>query len=270
MNSTEIEKWLKLIFYKQNFKNLKMNSLEPIGKGDNYIGDIYFINITAESSQNTETFDIVLKTSKNSQIVREKTPMPILCLNEIFFYEKVFKYFQEFQNEFSIADIFDNTAKCFATLANKDFELIVLENLKTNGFYVWNKREPMPRNHINLVVEAYGKFHATSAAIAAKKPEKFQEYLNQLDNVFSRMLEEIDNMRNMIFGGIDEVYNLLKNDLEEDILNKWLNLKDNLLSTIVNSTTNNNSFKVICHGDCWNNNFMFKSAVSIFFANVIL
>lgn len=259
MNTIELENWLKLILIKKNITKIHINSSLAISKGNNYLGDIFFIDASTTTENGLEkTLNIVLKSSKKSQHLREIARINLVFLNEIFLYETVLPYLAQFQS--NIAKPFDNFPKFYGSFADSNLEVIGLENLQTQDYYLWDKKQPMPKNYLNLVMVAYGKLHATSAAIASQNPQKFQELCNNSNELLSQWRGR-KNRFDMFTNGIKEVYNLIKNNVEDQMAQKWLSLKDKVEPTIKNFKENPNYFKVFVHGDCWNNNFMFKSEV---------
>jgi thiamine kinase-like enzyme len=252
---SEIKSWLKVALKKENLTDIVVNEVGTTEKGDGYMGDIIFASVSGKTEgQSTKDFDLVLKCSKQSQALRENPQMILIYLNEILMYDHVFPTFLKFQQDKGIKDPFNSVPKCYGTFKGENIEVIVLENLKKNGYELWPKKKPLERKHIDFVIKQYGKFHAISAAMREQQPDKFEELVKRIE----------ENMKGMaagpmvsLFGGcIDETCELLKNELDENILSKWRSFKDQI-ETVV-GTTYSEGFKVIIHGDCWNNNFMHK------------
>jgi hypothetical protein len=136
-------------------------------------------------------------------------------------------------------------------------EVIVFENLKKDGYDLWPKKDPVTRRHLEMVVSEYGKFHAISVAMREQQSNKFSELTNLLGDHFKEFVEATDFV-NLFEKMIDETYELLKNDLDERILNKWKDFKKQVHYVLVEMLENIDGLKVIIHGDCWNNNYMYK------------
>ncbi|XP_063932922.1 uncharacterized protein LOC135144775 isoform X2 [Zophobas morio] len=182
--------------------------------------------------------------------------MKEVFLNEIYMYETIFPYFSKFQQEKGIKAPFDSFPKCYGSFTTENMEVIVLENLKRIGYELWPKRDPLSRKHIDMVVTQYGKFHAISLALQKERPAEFQEFVDTLTKLLKKF-EITDNVKTLLSTPVIESYELLKNDLKNDILQKWKGLKDEVDSFYKKSPDTLPGLKVISHSDCWNNNFMY-------------
>ncbi|XP_063932892.1 uncharacterized protein LOC135144750 isoform X2 [Zophobas morio] len=228
---SEIKSWLDIILEKENLKNLSVQISGKTEKGDGYIGDVVFARAagTAEN-ESTKEYDLVLKCSKSSQALRE--------------------------DRRGISEVFKNIPKSYGTLALENREVVVLENLKSIGYELWPRQKPLTRKHIDLVMQAYGKYHATSIAFKQQEPEKYQEIVNTLrENLksFAKSGPGLTTMKKCV----EDAYEILKNDLDESTLLKWKSLGDNIQS-VLEEIRNAEAMNVILHGDCWSNNFMYK------------
>jgi thiamine kinase-like enzyme len=251
-SENEIKVWLEKVF--EDVTNISVEIVGNSEKGDGFLGDIIFVHVTGIGRDGSvEKYNLVLKCSKNSEMLREKMSMKNVFINEICFYNTTLPTFIRFQNERGVEQPFDSVPKCYGTFIDDNKEIIVLENLKKSGYALWDKKMSMTRKHINMVVEAYGKFHAISVAMKDQEPEKYQ----QLIDSFKTFSENGINVKRLFGKTLEEVYNLLKGELKEDILDKWGNFKGNLESGLEEVRENFSGLKVITHGDCWNNNFMF-------------
>jgi thiamine kinase-like enzyme len=252
---SEIKSWLKVSLKKENLTDIAANEIGTSEKGDGYMGDIIFASVSGKTEdQSTKEYDLVLKCSKQSQALRENRQMILIYLNEIFMYDHVLPTFLKFQEDKGIKDPFNSVPKCYGSFKGENIEVIVLENLKKSGYELWPKTKPLERKHIDFVIKQYGKFHAVSVAMKEQQPDKFEEIVKKIEENMKGMAA--GPLVNLFRGCIDETSELLKNELDEKIVSKWRSFKDQI-ETVV-GTTYLEAFKVIIHGDCWNNNFMHK------------
>ncbi|KAJ3666354.1 hypothetical protein Zmor_001800 [Zophobas morio] len=253
---SEIKSWLNVIL-KENIKNFSLKNVGNSEKGDGYIGDILFVTLTSVRDKSSPEYNLVLKCSKRSEALRKKTPVKEAFITEIYIYEKVFPTFTHFQLEKGVFHPFKSVPKCHGALIADNLEVIVFDNLKTSGYVLWDKKKLLTRKHIELVVEEYAKFNAVSIAMKDQKPEGFKKLTDNLMNVFQRFVEATDC--EIIFGKIiDEIHDLLKDDLDEHILSVWRSLKEKINFIFGDMIQGISGVKVMRHGDCWCNNFMFK------------
>ncbi|RZC41104.1 EcKinase, DUF1679, and/or APH domain containing protein, partial [Asbolus verrucosus] len=197
---------------------------------------------------------------KRSQALRENSPVKEAFINEIYIYKTILPIFTQFQRDKGIEDPFNSVPKCYGSHTTEDMEIIVFENLKKNGYVLWNKRKPLTRKHINMVVKEYGKFHAISVAMRDQQPEKFEKLAKRLHDTFKKFVEK-GNMETLFGTAIQDVYDALQNDLDDIILSKWKNFRQQINFVFKELMQNVNGLTVVTHGDCWNNNFMFYSDV---------
>ncbi|XP_068896158.1 uncharacterized protein [Tenebrio molitor] len=258
-NEDEIRFWLKSVLTEENLDDFSVNILGNSEKGDGYAGDIVFVRLTSAIAHSPKEYNLVLKCSKRSETLRKTTPIKEAFTNEIYVYNTVLPVFTEFQRKHGIENPFDSVPKYYGKFTDENTEVLVFENLKSAGYSLWNKKNPLTRKHINMVVEEYGKFHAISFAMQDQQPEKFQELSSELVDIFKQ------TMTSSAFGdvyskGFDEVCDLLKGDLDDETLIKWKNLRKQVNYIFTDMCEQPDVQKVILHGDCWNNNFMFKHA----------
>ena len=259
-SNNEITFWLKDVFKNEN---LKVNVLGNSEKGDGYMGDVVFVTAEGTGDDNSKKkYDLVLKCSKKSQALRDSSPVKQIFLNEIYMYQTVFPYFIQFQKENGVKVPFNNIPKCYGSFIGENMEVIVLENLKSSGYELWPKGNPLSRKHIDMVVTQYGKFHGTSLAMQNQRPAEFQNFVDTTVNFFKDH-EMKDAIKTLYSIPIDQAYEVLKDDLQANILQKWKGLKDQVDSIFGNRPENLPGVKVISHGDCWNNNFMYLHQVNL-------
>ncbi|RZC33175.1 EcKinase, DUF1679, and/or APH domain containing protein, partial [Asbolus verrucosus] len=241
-----------------NFDKFSINIFGNSDKGDGYIGDIIFVGVTATNgTASTEEYSLVLKCSKRSQILREISPVKEAFMNEIYFYDVVLPAFTRFQKEKGITDLFDSVPKCYGTLIGDNTEVIVFENLKHIGYSLWDKKKPLTRQHVDMVVKEYAKFHAVSIAMKDQNPEQFEELIAPLGDIFKKFVDSVD-VETLYGNVIDEICDSLKDELDGNILLKWRNIKKQINFIMNDIARDVEGLKVVLHSDCWNNNFMFK------------
>lgn len=137
-------------------------------------------------------------------------------------------------------------------------------------------------------MQVLGKFHALSFALRVslkiriasveidvtkniffslmkdQEPEKF-ETLKSMKDVFTQRKDDkviVDYMNSLV----DRAKTTLNKDTDADLIEKFTaTFQGNLMHTMLQLVDGNLSEPnaVVCHGDCWNNNLLFKYDVSI-------
>jgi thiamine kinase-like enzyme len=256
--ANEIKSWVKVILKNENLEDLTVDIVGNSENGDGYVGDIVFVDVAAVTKERTKKdYHLVLKRAKRSTALRKKFPVKESFLNEIHVYNTVFPSFLKFEQERGVEEPFDKVPKCYGTFITENMEVIALENLKMNGYTLWDRKKPLTRAHIDMVVKEYGQFHAISIAMKAQQPETFQKLLQNFEGTFVKILESA-GIVSASESQVGEIYDLLKDDLDKSILSKWKNLQHTVRPFFEKFIQGLEGLQVIVHGDCWSNNFMYQ------------
>ncbi|XP_060534510.1 uncharacterized protein LOC132706930 [Cylas formicarius] len=241
-------------------KSAEENSLENFDieadkgtiKGDNYLGEIYTIRVREKNSE--RILNMILKSATTNGKMRDVNLVKNIFSREAFLYQVVLPELYKLQEEKGITDGFTGSARCYGTTVVDCEESILMENLKTNGFKLWERRKPMDEHHIELVFSEYARFHATSMALRQLKPEKFSKLSENLGEVFEtdkpEVQEQLKSYTNSLFQSILEVVKVgdpLRMPVENFCASQEQFFEDM-----------NREKCVITHGDCWTNNMLFK------------
>src|SRR5699024_9939662 len=136
---------------------------------------------------------------------------------------------------------------------------LVMENLTSRNYSLWEKKEPLTRNHLRLVIKEYAKFHAISVAMIDQCPEKYDFVIDPLKNLINNLSRNHGNAVIAKFAeAIGEVADLLEGDLDDKIVLKWRQFGKYMENEFVKIVMAYDGLMVVNHGDCWNNNFMFQ------------
>jgi thiamine kinase-like enzyme len=263
---SEIKSILQTCLSQENLTEMCVNITGNTEKGDGYVGDIIFVHVTGKTKDSfPKDYDLVVKGTKKNLNLRNITPAKTFFRNEIYFYDTVLPAFIAFQLEKGVEDTFNCVPKYYGSFTTDDQDVLVFENLLTSGYSIWDKRTPLTRNHIDLVVDRYAKFHAISAAMKNQQTQKFDELTRPHRQLFKEFDGKFANVKMPFELAIEEICDLLKGDLDETVLSKWRSLSEQFKPILFASVKDFKGFEVVTHGDCWNNNFMFQSEVSIVF-----
>jgi hypothetical protein len=262
MAQSEVKLWLEVALAKEDIKHFSVQISGSSEKGEGFAGDILFVSVKGTDKNGIEKkCEFVLKCSKPSEALRENTVIQDIFLNEIYVYDKIFPLFQKFQTDKGVDDSFQSVPRCYGTFTSKSREVVILENLKSKGYELWTYKRPLTRNHINLVVKEYGKLHAISVALKEQQPEQFQEVIDGYVDIWTKFVETSD-ISSVFEKLVKEIYDLLKSEMSEQDSQKWLSFQRQVRFVMTDLAQNVDGLKVVTHGDCWNNNFMYQHTVS--------
>lgn len=248
---------------KLNLKDCELVPLEGSKKGEGVIAVINRATLTGRSVKNeTETKNLILKTAPSHEIYRKSSPIHEMYTNEIYAYTTVLptlkRTFEQFGTKFL------TLPKCFATDTKEKSEYLVLEDLKCEGYKLWEKQKVMDDDHIRLVLENLAKFHAPSIYLKTRFSEDWQKLIGGFNGVQEKFFREtefcdaiVDLAKTLdsVFGGRTDKALEIFRSFRDGELKKFMQdfgCKEHIDSVIV-------------HGDLWCNNILFKYEVRSFY-----
>ncbi|CAG9830311.1 unnamed protein product [Diabrotica balteata] len=224
-------------------------------KGDNFMGIISSILIKSGD----KTLELVLKSAHTNEAFRKAAPLHDAYEREIYLYEHVFEEFKKFQEQYNIVDQFTSVPKAYLCSSEDGHEGLLMENLKTQGYKLWNKKLPMNPGHVKAVLKEYAKFHAVSLAMKDKSPEQFSKLTAKVyANVFEAnpSFNNEERLKEFVASAMASGYEVVAGDSE---LTECLKRVESKVNNAFFKKLKKEKYKlVINHGDCWCNNFLFK------------
>lgn len=226
-------------------------------KGVNYGSEIVFFSVTSKS--NGKKYRFVMKTSKRSEGLREALKDGALDIRENHMYLKVFPAIRKMLAEANSHYQMENIPKTYLVNTEYKHETIIMDDLRSNGYRLWNRTKPMDLNHIQTVLKNYGMYHASSMALSVKEPETFKNLTEDMDNMFKHF-EDDPKMKQLLKGYIEDAFGILNEFGLNDIVEKMKELPANFMNIHCKSINEADRITII-HGDCWANNMMFRYEV---------
>ncbi|XP_033170218.1 uncharacterized protein LOC117147445 [Drosophila mauritiana] len=228
-------------------------------KGDNYLGVVWRLQAASDSKRS-----LVVKLPPQNRVRRKQFFARPCFLRETAAYEVFLPLTALMQDKWKITgdDRFRQHALCFGTRQDEPNECIVLEDLTCAGFSLHNRFLDLPVEHVRRVMLTYAKLHAISLAGKRQLPERMQQ-LQQLVDIFEQRRDDhalgvyFENLKGSALSALlapaDDAYRVRL----EAYFARGSYFE--LLLPLV-SGSNCEPFAVICHGDCWNNNILYKIA----------
>lgn len=223
--------------------------------GDGYLGDIFSVKV----KHNGGDTDLIVKTAPRDKQLRELLRADLVFRNEIVYYTEVFPEMDSLQKERQIQHPLEFTNYYTSSLKRGE-ETLVLQNLKTAGYRLCDRRKPFDAPHLVLVLNYYAKLHALSFALRSQRPEVFERLANSLLNVLPVIYPSyIDGIKQLMRRNA----NMLKRrglGKESASAEKIANEAE-LILYLQNVPADESC--VLLHGDCWSNNLLFKYDVRV-------
>ncbi|KAJ3649416.1 hypothetical protein Zmor_021162 [Zophobas morio] len=258
LSNVDIEVYLKDILFNEKLKHFLVQQHKTGQEGKGFVADVIFITVRGQTLQDqSKEYNLVLKCSKQIPSLRDTLSIKATFENEIYLYCCVFNEFVNFQHDKKLDRIFDCVPKCFGTFVGENLEILALQNLRSLGYCVNDLKNGLDVNHLNLIVNEYGKWHGISAAMQDQKPEAFWRLSNGIQDLWEKLSEKIDIDK--FFGvPIEQICNLVRHEIGDDAKRKINKFRQKILFIMKELIFDRNYFCVLTHGDAWNDNFMFK------------
>ncbi|OWR43892.1 uncharacterized protein LOC116774060 [Danaus plexippus] len=262
---------------KKDYPDVKIQEMEgaPGSKrGDNYTSMVYRVTLRGvrqrtDQDEKTEIYEawegsIMYKCLPESILRREAFKSDELFCNEVAFYNKIWPAFTNFQSQWEkVTDPLDCIPKCY--WAQND--MVILEDLKQLGYVMPDRRKGLTIDQCYYVLKQLSHFHALSLAMKYYDPEGFYDLVNIQDGISEVFFlpENEEYYRNYYKEAIRNAIAMVEEELKESSdRDKYLEpfrrfcSEETFFQSMVDMVAPREPLAVICHGDCWTNNFLFK------------
>lgn len=157
-------------------------------------------------------------------------------------------------------DGFHEYARCYHSIDTEMSECLLLEDLRVKKMEMINFRTtPLTYDHAALVMRAIGKFHAISFALKDQQPQKFKQLTKELTELYYKLDDKLVTFTEDL---LKLIFKSMQRSNRPDLIEKMRNqTKDGFIKNVrqIVSSEAAGPYAVICHGDAWVNNCMYKS-----------
>ncbi|CAG5078982.1 Protein of unknown function [Cotesia congregata] len=180
---------------------------------------------------------------------------------------KLVRNAEVFQNE---AHVYQNILPHFKNIAPPYIyaspDEIVMDDLRLEGYVVQPRSNLLDMEHCTAVVQKLASLHATSLALKLSNPSLFTELMAPLQEILFPQ-DETPSLGQSIEMSIDLAVKHLKSLEQTSELVKAIEFLDSqrpaVLETMKALTKPaQDKYNLMSHGDCWNNNILFKHDAS--------
>ncbi|XP_068157261.1 uncharacterized protein [Drosophila tropicalis] len=243
-----------LALYQRHDQPLAIEAIS--GVGENSYGQV--VRVSWPTLKDAQA--IVVKIAPQNIARRAHMHVVDYYKREVFMYESVFPAYMEIHKDHNC---FGVVPKLIAHGLQAPEEFLVFEDLTSRG-YVPNARSSLPTYEVvTCTLKALADLHSKSFALQKIKPDKFAELVAQLkDNLFTPEMEtvtiefgkvQLRRTRQLLQGEIPKQ----KAKLMLEVLNHCeKKFKELALHCVAGM--DQKPYSVICHGDFWNNNILYK------------
>lgn len=250
-----IEELLAPILPKLNITDHSLEVNSGSAKGDGYLGDIWNVKVHHSNGD----IKLVVKTAEPDEHQREIIRIELLFESEINFYTTIFPAMDALQVEKQVEYPLKLT-KCYGSSLTKGKEALILQDLKSEGYSLYDRKKPFDEAHLTLALKHYAKLHALSFALRSQRPEVFRQLTDSVINIMPLIYPNfIDSVRAQILKNAEM--------LKQRELIKEANAVEKVAKEVEKIYYMNeeppDQYSVILHGDCWINNMLFKYDVRL-------
>ncbi|KAJ8873287.1 hypothetical protein PR048_026921 [Dryococelus australis] len=224
--------------------------------GDNYGSTMLAVDVSL--TPGPRTLHLAVKMLPKSAVLREMFQCEVTTQKETDLYLLVSPAYERIQRENNVPEdkYLDVFPKCYGAKTSSkgkdapvdETAVILLENLKVQGFECGDRFTGLDLAHCKLVVDKMARFHATAVAIKIKKPEEFRTTAMQAAT--SVAVGPLSNSQVEKFKRIRECQ-LLQKRIDTAMAKGMENF--NAITKEIREP-----FATLTHLDLWTNNIMFQ------------
>lgn len=217
------------------------------------------VNTDAEKLLTQKRVALICKLQPTSSVRQEQSNSGIMFEREVFVYNRLLPLLVRLQRHHKLTEEtgFYSFPKCYVAAMDvfNDESLIIMEDLRSEGYAVMDKSKPFGLEEATLFVQQLGKFHGLSFVLREQRPEVFADFIGIKDH-FNALIYS-NTAKAMFDSCYDRAARLLEKPEDVDFMKKLREHWQRIMRDSVDPSRMGR-FGVFGHGDCWNNNLMFK------------
>ncbi|CAB3226316.1 unnamed protein product [Arctia plantaginis] len=234
--------------------------VKEMDKGNAHCSDllrirIYGVNLNAD----LRFVQVVLKRIPKNIARRLTCRSDEFFRNEINFYEKILPELLAFQSKRQPKHPFDNFMKLFFAQSDGKDDVVCIEDASVKEFKNIPRQKGIDTEHYNLTLKTFARFHALSFAMKDQEPEKFEKLLNNIHEVYfdKHLCDWYLGLWNRLSDiAIDAVEKEYPDSVYVQKIREFA--VPDRYQDMVKAATRTTETGVICHGDIWTCNFLYK------------
>lgn len=223
-------------------------------KGDNYASVVSSVELDFDLNGNDESITYIVKINPCHGMESFEETTHTIFLKEAEFYIKLLPQLNGVLREHELSPL--AVPECHYGTLEKKKELIFLEDLRPRGFRMFDRRKGLDVAHASLVLKELARLHAASLLLQKKDPEYSKDTL--LHRGWINMTDDGFGMLQVLEGVMDTGIMMLKKVGGYESSITWAESTKSKLREIFEKQMEPCKHQVICHGDAWNNNLLFK------------
>ncbi|XP_049812692.1 uncharacterized protein LOC126259745 [Schistocerca nitens] len=233
------------------------------GTGDNYTSTLYRVSVRGTVGGSPWRRSLMCKCLPADPEQRQVFKSDLLFRNEVAFYTEALPALLEFQREAGGGGAWRGVARCL--LARGD--LLVLEDLAERGFRMADRRRGLDAAHCGAALRQLARLHGLALAMKRRRPQRFRQ---RVAGALAETFFVGDNSawyreyyRSAADNAVAMVGKFLAEEDGEAGARYLQRLRDfacdgDFFGRMVALVQPREPLAVLCHGDCWTNNLLFR------------
>lgn len=226
-------------------------------RGDNYACVVSSVEITYDLDG--KSFEVVyvvkLNPCRNFESMKEFTG--IIFEKEAKFYLDLVPEMNAVLSSIGLKEL--KFPRCVYATLEKHKEIIFLEDLRPQGFKMTDRRRGLDKAHVLLALRELGRLHAASLLVEAQKPNKsMYDRFPFLKKTWSYFLKKESAFMEVFEGQMKYSKKILTQVGGYEKAIRWIDDTLPKIADVIHEQVNNVKVKMVCHGDFWSNNMLFR------------
>ena len=226
-------------------------------KGDNYITVVSSVEVKYVLNGKSSEMVYVVKLNSGRAFGSGNNFNEIVFQNESKFYHNLAPQINSVLKEIGHSDI--NFPKYLHSSLEKGKEILFLKDLRPMGYRMADRKRGMDKAHAALVVRELAKLHAASLLLQNKTPdEDLGEKCLYLKRGLYYFISNFDLLLNVMIDSLKFTREIITKVGGYERVSAWIDTVIPNLVEIFYEQLECGEPKVVCHGDCWINNLLFR------------
>lgn len=223
-------------------------------KGDNYVALVTSVEADYALGGEGRRVSYVIKANPCHDAKSYEDVTHAIFLKEADFYTNLLPQMNSILQATGLGGL--DMPLCYYSGMERKKELIILEDLRTRGFKMFDRRKGLDVAHAKLALKGLAKLHAASLLLQERKPESLEAKL--LNRPWGNLVEGSTNVLPILERTLDTSVTILNKIGGYESTIVWVKNVKAKLQEIFESDVKSTKYHVLCHGDAWNNNMLFR------------
>lgn len=228
--------------------------------GDNYIGMVTSVEVKY-SMYSKEEFEVTYVVKLTAQRAIDGFPdlTPILFSKEGKFYQEVLPALNKALTLAGQEQL--HLPRCLFVSLEKGKEQMYFEDLRARDFKMFDRKRGMDQDHVALVMAELARLHSASYLLMRKFREG-ETVASKYEFLARDWLTFTPGAKKVFLPVFESYTDIGVNMLEKiggyETAIEWLKSLKPEIENVFSAQMQSKRFNGICHGDCWNNNILFR------------